>query len=51
MNITITKEEAELLLNLITEADMDDKNDILESYTCTKKLANKLLSIYREEQS
>jgi len=51
MNITITKEEAELLLNLIFDADIDDKDDRLEPYTCTKELANKLLAIYREEQS
>ena len=47
MNITITKDEAELLLNLIYDADMNDKDDRLESYDCTKELVGKLLTIYR----
>ena len=48
MNITLSKEEAELLLNLMTTSDMDDKDDTLLEYDCSRELMGKLLEVYRK---
>jgi hypothetical protein len=48
MNITLSKEEAELLLNLMTTSDMNDEDDTLLEYDCSRELMGKLLEVYRK---
>jgi len=48
INITLSKEEAELLLNLMTTSDMNDEDDTLLEYDCSRELMGKLLEVYRK---
>ena len=48
MNIMLSKEEAELLLNLMSSSEMDDKDDTLLEYKCSKKLMGKLFDVYKK---
>jgi hypothetical protein len=48
MDITLSSEEAELLLNLMINSHMDDKDDTFLEYDCFGELMNKLLKTCRK---
>lgn len=48
MDITLSSEEVELLLNLMINSHMDDKDDTFLEYDCFGELMNKLLNTCRK---